>query len=55
MGPAGKLLDRCMLEAHLNRIQIYITNPATNFKCEPRGKIRLHKKTSLSEIHACRP
>lgn len=44
-----------MLEAHLNRTQIYITNPVTHFKWEPRGKIRLHKKSSLSETHACRP
>lgn len=55
VGPAGKLLDRCLDEAGIDRSSVYITNAVKHFKWEPRGKIRLHKKPSLTEVHACRP
>lgn len=55
VGPAGKLLDRCLAEAEIDRKQVYITNAVKHFKWEPRGKIRLHKKPSIGEVHACRP
>lgn len=55
VGPAGKLLDRCLEEAEIDRGEVYITNAVKHFKWEPRGKIRLHKKPSLTEIKACRP
>src|SRR5260370_18943898 len=34
---------------------IYVTNTVKHFKWEPRGKLRIHKKPSMKEIHACRP
>jgi|SRR5687767_13478684 len=55
VGPAGKLLDRCLTEAGIDRDQTYVTNAVKHFKWEPRGKKRLHKKPSAREIAACRP
>ena len=53
-GPAGKVLDRAIEAAGLDRAEIYITNAVKHFKNEPRGKRRLHKKPETSEIDACR-
>jgi uracil-DNA glycosylase len=55
VGPAGKLLDAMLKEAGIYRDQVYITNAVKHFKWEPRGKRRIHKKPSASEIAACRP
>lgn len=55
VGPAGRLLDRCLEEAGIDRSEVYVTNTVKHFKWEPRGKIRLHKKPSASEIFACKP
>ncbi|MGC1783668.1 MAG: UdgX family uracil-DNA binding protein [Acidobacteriaceae bacterium] len=55
VGPAGKLLDKCLEEANIDRRKVYATNTVKHFKWEPRGKLRIHKKTSMKEIHACRP
>jgi DNA polymerase len=54
VGPAGKVLDRALEAAGLERAEIYITNAVKHFKNEPRGKRRLHKKPDISEIDACR-
>ncbi len=54
VGPAGKVLDRALEAAGLDRAEIYITNAVKHFKNEPRGKRRLHKKADTSEIDACR-
>jgi uracil-DNA glycosylase len=55
VGPAGKLLDSALEEAGIDREKTYITNAVKHFKWEPRGKRRIHKKPSASEIAACRP
>jgi DNA polymerase len=55
VGPAGKLLDQCLEEAGIDRRKVYVTNIVKHFKWEPRGKLRIHKKPSMKEIHACRP
>ena len=55
VGPAGKLLDKCLEEAEIDRRKVYVTNTVKHFKWEPRGKLRIHKKPNLKEIHACRP
>jgi DNA polymerase len=55
VGPAGKLLDRALAEAGIDRAQVYITNVVKHFKWEPRGKRRIHKKPNAGEIAACRP
>jgi DNA polymerase len=55
VGPAGKLLDRALQEAGIDRAQVYVTNVVKHFKWEPRGKRRIHKKPNAGEIRACRP
>jgi uracil-DNA glycosylase len=55
VGPAGKLLQATLKEAGVDPKQVYLTNAVKHFKWEPRGKRRIHKKPSASEIAACRP
>ena len=55
VGPAGKIMDRALEEAGIDRKQVYVTNAVKHFKWEPRGKRRLHKKPNSREIAACRP
>ena len=53
VGPAGKLLDRALADAGIDRRRVYVTNAVKHFKFEPRGKRRIHKKPSEIEIDAC--
>jgi DNA polymerase len=55
VGPAGKLLDKALEEAGIDRKKVYVTNAVKHFKWEPRGKRRIHKKPNATEIAACRP
>jgi DNA polymerase len=55
VGPAGRLLNRALEEAGVDRSTLYVTNAVKHFKFEPRGKRRIHKKPSGPEISACRP
>lgn len=55
VGPAGKLLDKALMEAGIDRGKVYVTNAVKHFKWEPKGKRRLHKKPNSREIAACRP
>jgi uracil-DNA glycosylase len=55
VGPAGKLMDRAMEEAGIDRSLAYVTNVVKHFKWEPRGKRRIHQKPNWGEIAACRP
>ena len=55
VGPAGKIMDRALEEAGIDRKRVYVTNAVKHFKWEPRGKRRLHKKPNSREIAACRP
>jgi uracil-DNA glycosylase len=55
VGPAGKLLDKALDEAGIDRKKVYVTNAVKHFKWEPRGKRRIHKKPNAAEIAACRP
>jgi uracil-DNA glycosylase family protein len=55
VGPAGKLLDRALDEAGIDRRQVYVTNAVKHFKWQARGKRRIHQKPNWSEIAACRP
>jgi len=54
VGPAGRVLDRAIEDAGLQRAQIFVTNAVKHFKFEPRGKRRLHKRPSVHEIVRCR-
>ena len=54
VGPAGKLFDRALADAGIDRSKTYVTNAVKHFKFEPRGKKRLHKRPDRGEIEACR-
>ena len=53
VGPAGKLLDRALSDAAVDRKATYVTNAVKHFKFELRGKRRIHKKPNELEISAC--
>lgn len=55
IGPAGKLLDRAIEAAGLDRATFYVTNAVKHFKWTPQGKRRLHAKPTAREMAACRP
>jgi uracil-DNA glycosylase len=55
VGPAGKIMDRALGDAGIDRTQLYVTNAVKHFKWEPRGKRRIHQKPNSREIAACRP
>src|SRR4051794_810251 len=55
VGPAGKLLDRALDEAGIDRQTTYVTNAVKHFKWRARRTRRIHDKPSWSEIMACRP
>ena len=55
VGPAGRLLDRALEEAGIDRDLAYVTNVVKHFKWTPRGKRRIHAKPNWAEIAACRP
>ena len=55
VGPAGRLLDRALEAAGVERGDAYVTNAVKHFKWEPRGKRRLHRRPTPAEIDACRP
>jgi DNA polymerase len=54
VGPAGKVLNRAIEDAGLDRGDIFVTNAVKHFKFEPRGKRRLHKRPNAYEIERCR-
>jgi DNA polymerase len=55
VGPAGKLFDRALEAAGLERSRAYVTNVVKHFKWEPRGKRRIHAKPNALEVTACYP
>jgi DNA polymerase len=55
VGPAGRVLDRALVEAGIDRRETYVTNVVKHFKWRPAGKRRLHQRPNAEEIRACRP
>jgi DNA polymerase len=53
VGPAGRVLDDAIVEAGIDRKQVFITNAVKHFKFEQRGKRRLHKRPNAYEIDRC--
>src|SRR5438132_10380734 len=53
VGPAGRLLDRALEAAGVDRQHLYVTNAVKHFKWQLRGKRRLHKTPAQREIDAC--
>jgi uracil-DNA glycosylase family protein len=54
VGPAGKVFDRALAKAGIDRGQAYVTNAVKHFKFTPRGKRRIHQKPNMGEVKACR-
>ena len=54
VGPAGRVLDRALADAGVDRNKVFVTNAVKHFKFEQRGKRRLHKKPNAYEIERCR-
>ena len=55
VGPAGRVLERVLDEAGIDRAHVYVTNAVKHFKFTQRGKRRLHQKPVAAEIEACHP
>jgi DNA polymerase len=54
VGPAGRVLDRALADARIERKEVFVTNAVKHFKHEMRGKRRLHKRPNAHEIDRCR-
>lgn len=58
VGPAGRVLDRALAEAGIERGDVYVTNAVKHFKFkrqEGGGKRRIHEAPNAGEMRACRP
>ena len=55
VGPAGRELDRGLVEAGIDRDEVYVTNAVKHFKFAERGGRRIHQTPKQIEIKACRP
>lgn len=57
VGPAGRLFDRALADAGIERRTTYVTNAVKHFrwKSAPRGKRRIHETPATRHITACRP
>ncbi len=55
VGPAGRLLDKALERAGIDRTEVYVTNVVKHFKWVAVGKRRIHSKPKARESAACRP
>jgi uracil-DNA glycosylase len=55
VGPAGRMFDKALAEARLDRGKVYVTNAVKHFKWKPMGKRRKHERPLASEMAACFP
>ncbi len=57
VGPAGKLLDKALAEAGIERGDAYVTNSVKHFRFAQSGpgKRRIHQTPDAAHITACRP
>jgi uracil-DNA glycosylase family protein len=55
VGPAGKLFDKALADAGVDRELAYVSNAVKHFKWVARGKRRIHQRPSALEVGACRP
>jgi DNA polymerase len=55
VGPAGRMLDRALEEAGIDRREVYVTNVVKHFKYTMRGKRRIHQRPDAEQIAACKP
>jgi DNA polymerase len=54
VGPAGRVLDRALEEAQIDRSEVFLTNGVKHFKYRLRGKRRIHQRPAAGEVAACR-
>jgi DNA polymerase len=54
VGPAGRVLDRALAAAEIDRGSVFLTNGVKHFKYRMRGKRRIHQRPSAGEVSACR-
>jgi uracil-DNA glycosylase len=54
VGPAGRVLDRALAAADIDRSMVFVTNGVKHFKYRMRGKRRIHQRPSAAEMVACR-
>jgi uracil-DNA glycosylase family protein len=55
VGPAGRLLQRALDEAGVDRGHVYVTNAVKHFRFTPRGNRRIHQTPEMAHITACKP
>jgi uracil-DNA glycosylase len=57
VGPAGRLLDKAMAEAGVDRQDVFLTNAVKHFRWKPTatGKRRIHESPATRHIAACQP
>jgi len=55
VGPAGRILDKALEQAGIERGDAYVTNVVKHFKWKPKGKRRIHQTPKAEEIKACAP
>ncbi len=55
VGPAGRVLDRALAAAEIDRELVYVTNVVKHFHYRARGKRRIHQRPQAVHIAACRP
>jgi len=55
VGPAGRLLDKALADAEIDRRDAYITNAVKHFRFATKGKRRIHQTPGPEHLRACRP
>jgi uracil-DNA glycosylase len=55
VGPAGRLLDKALTDAGIDRRDTYITNAVKHFRFTVKGKRRIHQTPGPEHLRACRP
>ncbi|MGY1842359.1 UdgX family uracil-DNA binding protein [Modestobacter sp. SYSU DS0875] len=55
VGPAGRLLDKALVEAGIDRRDAYVTNSVKHFRFTPTPKRRIHQSPGAEHLAACRP
>ena len=55
VGPAGRLLDKALADAGIDRRDAYITNSVKHFRFKPTPKRRIHQSPGPEHLMACRP
>src|ERR1700756_146568 len=55
VGPAGRVLDRGLERAEIDRRDTYVTNVVKHFRYKLRGKRRIHQTPDRWQVNACLP